>query len=279
LSLISPLASIHKNATIHPSVSIGPYTHIGPDVTIGAETKIASFAHIDGVTTIGEKNQIYSFVSIGAAPQDWSYKEEPTKVIIGDHNIIREYVSIHRATTKENHQTIIGNHCFLMAYVHIGHDVVLANHCTLVNGVQLGGHVHIGHKTILAGSTAVAQFTRVGSYCYIGGQSGLDRDIPPFTTALGLRAKIKGLNVIGMKRNGFTREEMKNFSHYFGQIQKSEYSLTQYIEKFPLTPEQKCNRIIVEFQQFCHQSVTTSKVGLALIDNRKEKNAALMDDA
>jgi len=202
--------SIHSTAIVHPkaeidgSVEIGAYSVIGEHVSIGKDTKIASHVLIEGWTTIGERNHIFSFSSIGTPPQDIGYRNEETKLIIGNDNVIRECATIHRATTKEDRKTEIGNGNFLMAYAHVAHDCKLGDHIIMANSVALGGHITIGNYAILGGIVAVHQFARIGEYAIIGGQSAVTLDIPPYVSAAGNRAQLYGLNLVGLKRRGFT---------------------------------------------------------------------------
>jgi UDP-N-acetylglucosamine acyltransferase len=201
---IHPTAIIHPNARIGEGVEIGPYTVIGEHVSIGRDTKIASHVLIEGWTTIGERNRIFPFSSIGTAPQDIGYRDDETFVIIGNDNVIRECATIHRATTKEDRKTVIGDKNFLMAYSHVAHDCKLGNHIIMANSVALGGHIIIGDHAILGGIVAVHQFVRIGAYSIIGGQSAVSLDIPPYVSAAGNRAKLYGLNLVGLKRKGFS---------------------------------------------------------------------------
>jgi UDP-N-acetylglucosamine acyltransferase len=195
---IHPTAIVHPNARIADGVEIGPYSVIGEHVSIGRDTKIYSHVLIDGWTTIGERNHIFSFSSIGSAPQDIGYRNEETYLIIGDDNVIRECATVHRATTKEDRKTVIGNGNFLMAYSHVAHDCKLGNSIIMANSVALGGHIVIGDYAILGGIVAVHQFARIGSYAIIGGQSAVTLDIPPYVSAAGNRAQLYGLNLVGL---------------------------------------------------------------------------------
>jgi UDP-N-acetylglucosamine acyltransferase len=204
---------IHSTAIVSPKaqlatgVKIGPYSIIGDHVKIGRDTNIGPQVTIDGHTEIGERNNIYQFVTIGFPPQDIGYKEEDTRVKIGNDNIFREYVSINRATTKEDWETSVGNNNYLMAYAHVGHDCKLGNGIIMANVATLGGHTNLGDYVNIGGLTAVHQFVRIGSYAFIGGGAAVAQDIPPFMLATGAeRAKLYGPNQKGLKRQGFSRE-------------------------------------------------------------------------
>ena len=222
---IHPTALIHPKAKIDPSVEIGAYSVIGEHVTIGRDTRISSHVLIEGWTTIGERNQIFPFSSVGTPPQDIGYKNEETELIIGNDNVIRECATIHRATTKEDRKTEIGNNNFLMAYSHVAHDCKLGNHIIMANSVALGGHIVIGDYAILGGIAAVHQFARIGEYAIIGGQSAVTLDIPPYVSAAGNRAQLYGLNLVGLKRRGFTEEAIATLKKTYKVIFRS--GLTQ----------------------------------------------------
>ncbi len=222
---IHPTAVIHPRARIAGDVEIGAYSVIGEQVTIGSGTKIASHVLIEGWTTIGERNQILSFSSVGTPPQDIGYRNEETELIIGNDNVIRECATIHRATTKEDRRTVIGNHNFLMAYSHVAHDCKLGDHIIMANSVALGGHIEIGDYAILGGIVAVHQFVRIGRYAIIGGQSAVSLDIPPFVSAAGNRAQLYGLNLVGLKRRGFGDDVINRLKKAYKVIFRS--GLTQ----------------------------------------------------
>ncbi|MGL1932039.1 MAG: acyl-ACP--UDP-N-acetylglucosamine O-acyltransferase [Desulfotalea sp.] len=237
--------SIHKTAVIDSgaeldsSVHVGPYAVIDGNVRIGADTRIEAHAVVTGHTTLGERNYIGSFATIGGPPQDISYKNEPTEVIIGNDNQIREYATVHRGT-PENGKTVIGDNNMLMAYTHVAHDCTLENHIIMVNVATLGGHVHVGERASIGGLVAVHQFCRIGAYSYVGGLSGLSLDVPPFMMLSGTRsrARISGLNKIGLRRNGFSREVIAELNEAYKIIFRSPNLLTKdaislVIEKFP----------------------------------------------
>jgi UDP-N-acetylglucosamine acyltransferase len=207
---IHPTAVVHSRAQIADGVEIGPYSVIGEHVSIGAGTRIAAHVLIEGWTTIGERNQIFPFSSIGTAPQDIGYRNERTELHIGNDNVIRECATIHRATTKEDRKTEIGNNNFLMAYSHVAHDSKLGNHIIMANSVALGGHIVIEDFAILGGIVAVHQFVRIGAYAIVGGMSGVPMDIPPYVSASGARAQLYGLNLVGLKRRGFSEDAIAN---------------------------------------------------------------------
>ena len=203
---IHPSAVVSPHAELATGVRIGPYSVIGDHVTIGKDTNIGSHVVIDGHTQLGERNRIYPFVSIGSPPQDIGYRGEDTRVFIGDDNMIREYATINRATTKEEWKTVVGNENYIMAYAHVAHDCILGNKVIMSNVATLGGHIAVGDYATLGGMVAVHQFVRIGAYAFLGGKSGVDRDVPPFMITAGSRAKLYGVNGRGLTRLGFSRE-------------------------------------------------------------------------
>ena len=242
---IHPAAVVDPKAEIHETASIGAYAVIGPDVTIDAETKVDPHAVISGHTTIGMRNHIGSFSSVGTPPQDMTYKDEPTELIIGNDNRIREYVSIHRGTASGNGKTVIGNSCMLMSYCHIAHDCILHDHIIMSNVATLGGHVEVGNHANLGGLVAVHQFCRIGAYTYLGGMSGISMDVPPYVILAGTRNRMRvtGVNKIGLRRNGMSREAIRNLEGAFKIIFRSapdvllKDALEQTTQEFPDSPE------------------------------------------
>lgn len=206
--MIHPSAIIHPDARLAADVEVGPWTIIGPDVEIGAGSVIASHVVIKGPTRIGKQNRIYQFSSIGEDTPDLKYKGEPTRLVIGDHNTIREGVTIHRGTVQDRNETSIGDHNLLMAYVHVGHDSVIGNHCILVNNAALAGHVHIGDWAILSGFTLVHQFCKIGAHSFSGMGTAIGKDVPAYVMVNGSPAEAKNINIEGLRRRGFTKEDI-----------------------------------------------------------------------
>ena len=254
---IHPTAIVHRGAKIADGVEIGAYSVIGEHVSIGKDTRISSHVLIEGWTTIGERNQILSFSSIGTPPQDIGYKNEETYLIIGNDNVIRECATIHRATTKEDRKTEIGDGNFLMAYSHVAHDCKLGNNIIMANSVALGGHIVIGDCAILGGIVAVHQFVRIGSYAIIGGQSAVSQDIPPYVSAAGNRAKLYGLNLVGLKRRGFSDDIINTLKKVYKIVFRSaltqEEACRRVTEEFPGSPEAMQ---LVEFMKTSKRGVT-----------------------
>lgn len=199
-SLIHPTAVIHPGAKLHASVQVGAYAVIGEQVQVGPGTKIGAHVVLDGCTEIGADNQIYPGVTIGLEPQDLKYEGASSLVKIGDRNVIREYVTIHRAT-QANEVTQIGHHNLLMAYVHVGHNCSIADHVVIANAVALGGHVHIESQAVIGGVLGIHQFVHVGRMAMIGGMSRINRDVPPYMLVEGNPARVRSLNQVGIRRS------------------------------------------------------------------------------
>ena len=209
MSLIDPSAIIDTSARLADDVTVGPWPIIGPEVEIGAGSIIASHVVIKGPTRIGSHNHIYQFSSIGEDTPDLKYQGEATRLVIGDHNVIREGVTIHRGTVQDRSETTIGDHNLIMAYAHIGHDSVIGNHCILVNNTALAGHVHMGDWAILSGFTLVHQYCRIGAHSFTAMGTAVGKDIPAFITAAGNPAEARSMNFEGMRRRGFSEEAIQ----------------------------------------------------------------------
>ena len=187
-------------------VEVGPWSIVGPDVEIGEGTVIGPHVVLKGPTRIGKHNRIFQFSSIGEDTPDLKYKGEPTRLVIGDHNVIREGVTIHRGTVQDRAETTVGDHNLIMAYAHIGHDSVIGNHCILVNNTALAGHVHVGDWAILSGYTLVHQYCHIGAHAFSGMGTAIGKDVPAFVTVFGSPAEARSMNFEGMRRRGFSDE-------------------------------------------------------------------------
>lgn len=256
---IHETAIIDKSAKISDGVTVGAFCIIGPNVEIGPLCKIHAHVKIDGHTKIGENNEICSFSYIGAAPQDLSYKNEPTKTIIGNNNIFREYVSIHRGTKKDNEKTVIGNDNLLMSYVHVGHDVQIGNHCVVANSTNFAGHVHVGDKVIIGGGCNISQYVTLGRGSYLGGASAVDRDIPLYCTAYGNRVRLKGINIIGLRRSGLSKQLISEVVDFYRLMESNPLSPRAFVDNLELMSDFNQNEIVSEMADH----IRDSKVGLA----------------
>ncbi|MBU3550107.1 acyl-ACP--UDP-N-acetylglucosamine O-acyltransferase [Polynucleobacter sp. MWH-Berg-3C6] len=206
MNRIHASAVVDSKAELAGDVEIGPYSVIGPNVKIGAGSKVGSHTVIEGYTTIGKDNHFAHFAAIGGAPQDMKYRGEPTQLIIGDRNTIREFTTIHTGTSQDLGITSIGNDNWIMAYVHIAHDCQVGNHTIFSSNAQIAGHVQVEDWAIMGGMSGVHQFVRIGQHAMLGGASALVQDIPPFVIAAGDKASPHGINVEGLKRRGFSSE-------------------------------------------------------------------------
>jgi UDP-N-acetylglucosamine acyltransferase len=219
--LIDPRAIIDPAAELEEGVNIGPFSVIGAGVRIGKGTVIGPHVVIKGPTTIGRDNRIYQFASVGEDPQDKKYAGEPTTLEMGDRNVIREYVTLHRGTVDDQGVTRIGSDNLFMAYIHVAHDCVLGDNIIMANGASLGGHVHIGDWAILGGFTLVHQFSRVGAHSFCGMGAAVNMDLLPFVTVSGQPAKPHGINSEGLRRRGFSTEEIQQIKRAYKLIYKS----------------------------------------------------------
>jgi UDP-N-acetylglucosamine acyltransferase len=229
--MIHPTAIVDPKAEISAGVEIGPYSIIEKDVFIGEGTKIGPHVVIRQGTTIGKRCQIFQFSSIGEAPQAVAYRGEPTSLIIGDDNILRESVTFHRGTVKGGGKTVVGHRNFFMAYSHVAHDCRIGNQVVLANGATLGGHILIEDYAVLGGLAAVHQFCRIGIHAFISGLTGVVLDIPPYMLAAGSRAKLYGLNAVGLKRQNFSDATIRALKTTYRIIFRSGLTLEKAIKK------------------------------------------------
>ncbi|MFT5138640.1 MAG: UDP-N-acetylglucosamine acyltransferase [Lysobacterales bacterium] len=224
-------AIVSPEANIAEGVEIGAYSIIGPKVTIGANCRIGPHVVINGKTTIGENNQFYQFSSIGEHPQDKKYAGEETELIIGDNNSVREFCTFNTGTVQGHGVTRIGNDNWIMAYVHIAHDCIIGNNVIMANNATLGGHVTIGDYAILSGFAGVHQFVEIGEHSFVSFASFVNQSIPPYVTVSGEKAKAKGVNTEGLKRRGFTPEQVRNVRRAYRTLYRSGLSLEDAIKK------------------------------------------------
>jgi acyl-[acyl-carrier-protein]--UDP-N-acetylglucosamine O-acyltransferase len=227
MSNIHSTAIIDSRAEIDSAAKIGAYSVIGPHVRIGAGTRIGPHVVIEGRTTIGRDNEIFQFASVGGVPQDKKYGGEPTELEIGDRNTIREYCTLNLGTVQDAGVTRIGNDNWIMAYVHIAHDCQIGNHTIFANGIQLAGHVHIGDWVILGGLTNIHQFCKVGAHAMTGAATRLSQDIPPFVLVAGSPPAAHGINAEGLRRRGFTPEQISAIRQSYKTLYKSGLSLDE----------------------------------------------------
>lgn len=227
--MIDPRAIIDAEARIADNVTVGPWTYIGPGVEIGEGTTISSHVVIKGPTVIGANNRIFQFSTIGEECQDKKYAGEPTRLEIGDNNTFREGCTVHRGTVQDNSLTKIGSHNLFMAYAHVAHDCVVGDNVILANNAAIAGHVHVGDYTILGGFTAVHQFCRIGSHVMCGAGTVVLKDIPDFVLATGNPAEPHGINSEGLKRRGFTAEDIRQIRNAYKAIYRKKLTIEQAI--------------------------------------------------
>jgi UDP-N-acetylglucosamine acyltransferase len=208
MAQIHPTAIVDPQAQLHESVTVGPFTTIGPHVRIGEGTTVGSHCTIEGHTTIGANNRIYQFASLGADPQDKKYKGEPTQLIIGDGNTIREFTTFNTGTVQDQGITQVGHGNWIMAYVHVAHDCIIGNDNVIANAVQFAGHVLVGNHTLIGGMSGVHQFVRIGDFAMCGFQTRLSQDLPPFVMAAGNPAEAQNVHQEGPRRRGYSPERL-----------------------------------------------------------------------
>lgn len=229
--MIHPTAIVDPQADLHSSVSVGPYSIIGPGVVIGADTIIESHVVIKGPTTIGARNHIFQFSSIGEATPDLKYRGEPTTLTIGDDNVIRESVTIHRGTVQDRGDTFVGNSNLIMCYVHIGHDSVVRSNTILVNNTALAGHVIVDDWAILSGYTLVHQFCKIGAHSFSGMGTAIGKDVPAYVTVAGSPAEARTINTEGLRRRGFSDATLSELRRAFKLIYRQGLTLDVAMER------------------------------------------------
>lgn len=218
MAKIDPTARVADGARLAADVEIGPFCIIGPDVEIAEGSKLLSHVNVQGHSKIGARATIYPFASLGTPPQSVHYKGEPSRLIVGSDCVIRESVTMNTGTAGGHMETVVGDKCMFMAYAHVGHDCIVGDNVTFANGGTLGGHCAVGDFTFVGGYAAVHQFVRIGERCVIGGLSGVVHDVIPFAAALGQRAELAGLNIVGLKRSGLARPQIHALRHAYRML-------------------------------------------------------------
>ena len=230
MKTIHATAIINPNATMGKDISIGPYCIVGQDVHLGDGVRLHSHVVIDGRTTIGTETEIYPFSSIGLPPQDLKYKGEDSELIIGARNTIREYVTMNPGTADGGMRTIIGDDCLFMASTHVAHDCIVGNHVIMANNATIAGHVEVGDFAIIGGLSAVHQFVKIGKHAIIGGMSGVENNVIPYGSVVGDRARLSGLNIVGLRRRAFLKEDIKNLRTAYRMLFAEEGTLAERTE-------------------------------------------------
>ena len=226
---IHPTAVVDKRAEIASSAEVGPFAVVGPKVKIGARSRVGPHAVIEGDTTLGEDNAVFQFASVGAIPQDLKYAGEPTRLVIGNRNQIREFATVHIGTAGGGGVTRIGNGCLLMANSHVAHDVQLGDDCILANSVALAGHVSVEDHVIFGGLSAVHQFTRIGRLAFVSGGAMVTQDVPPYVTVQGDRAEVVGINTVGLTRAHFDEHAQGRVKGAFKIVFRSKMGLREAV--------------------------------------------------
>ena len=245
---IHPTAVIALDAVLADGVEVGPFSVIGPGVQIGHGTKVGPHVVVEGPTRIGAGNRIFQFASVGADPQDKKYRGETSRLEIGDRNVIRECVTLHRGTSQDQGVTRIGDDNLFMAYAHVAHDCAIGNSCVLANQATLAGHVHLGDWVIMGGFSGIHQFCRIGSHAFIANNAAVTRDVPPFVMAVGQPADAHSSNAEGLKRRGFTPEQIRNIRAAFRVLYRSGLKLAEATARLELLAKDQPELLpLVEF--------------------------------
>ncbi len=250
---IHPTAIVASSAVVPNSCSVGPYSTIGPNVVLGEDCELVSHVVLDGHLTIGARNRIFPFASVGVAPQDLKYKNEPTRAEIGEDTVIRESVTISRGTVGGGGTTRVGVHCLIMAYVHIGHDSQIGDHCILANAATLAGHVVVEDYATVGALCPVHQYCRIGKHSFVGGGTTITQDVLPFSlTSAKRETHAFGLNKIGLERRGFTREQLRSLQHAYRRLLAAKMNTSQAIER--LKSEGFASEEVAYLVEFVEQS-------------------------
>ncbi len=244
---IHPTAIVHPDAQLGEGVHVGPYAVIEADVVVGEACEIGPHVYLDSGTRLGKRVKIYKGAVLGTAPQDLKYTGEKTYLEVGDDTTIREFATLNRGTDYRG-KTVVGKHCFLMAYVHVAHDCLLGDHVILSNGVNMAGHVEIQDHVGIGGLTAIHQFVRIGTYSFVGGGLRVTKDVPPYVLAMGEPIRYGGTNVVGLKRKGFSSRVMRDIKRAYTIIYRSNLLLKEAVKEVEsrLQPSPEI-RVIVDF--------------------------------
>ena len=272
-AIVHPSAIIHPGAVIGAGTVVGPSVTIGPKVRIGRHNQVGASCVIDGATTIGDGNTLYSFGSFGQAPQDLKYKGEDTRLVIGHGNVFREFVTIHRGTVTGRTQTTIGDRNYVMAYAHVAHDCLVGHDTILSHGTTLGGHVDVDDFATLGGYAGVHQFCRVGKYAFIGGFSACTKDVLPYSKTVGNRAMIYGLNAIGLVRRGFSTDTVRKLKSAYRYLLVSKLNTTRALERIEQDAAIDCPEV-----RYLVQFIRAAKRGVVLKRATRRTGESSSDD-
>lgn len=255
MSIIHPTAIIREGAKIGADCTIGPYCVIGENVVLGDGNILHNNVVLEGYTTIGSRNKIYSFAVLGTDPQDLKFSGEPTRLKIGDNNTIREFVTINRSNQMEE-DTVVGSNNLLMEYVHIAHNCQIGNNCIIANVVQLAGHVHVHDFATIGGVTAVHQFVHIGTHAFVGGASAIKKDIVPFSRGQGNPYQTVGLNSVGLMRKGFSNEIIAAIKEIYNLFYRSKLNTTQALSKTDSMELSEYQKIFVDFVKTADRGIS-----------------------
>lgn len=248
---IHPTAVVEDGAKLAEGCCVGPYCVVGPEVELGEDVELISHVVVHGRSRIGARTRIFPFASIGHQPQDLKYNGEPSTLTIGTDCMIREGVTMNPGTEGGGMQTIVGNHCAFLANSHVGHDCIIGDHVIFSNNVMLAGHCRVGDYAILGGGAAVIQYARVGQHSFLGGMSGLENDLIPYGMALGNRAHLSGLNIVGLQRRGFSRKQIHDLRRAYRLLFADEGTLAERVED--VAQEFAGHDIVVEILDFIRE--------------------------
>ena len=262
-STIHPTAIIEDGAKIGPDCRIGPYSMVGSNVTLGKGCELVSHAVVAGITQVGDGTRIFPFTSVGHQPQDLKYHGEPSTLTIGSNCVIREGVTLNPGTEGGGMSTTIGNNCAFLANSHVGHDCHVGNNVIFSNNVMLAGHCHIGDYVIAGGGAAIIQFARVGPHAFVGGMSGLENDLIPYGMAMGNRAHLSGLNIVGLQRRGFSRDAIHDLRRAYRLLFAEEGTLAERVEDIgsEFSEHPIVNEILEFIREGGKRSLCTPRVG------------------
>ncbi len=257
-----PTAIIHPEARLADGVRVGAYAVIGEHVTIGRDTMVEVNSVVDGYTTIGERCRVFPFASVGLEPQDLKFRGEKSTLEIGSDNVFREFVTIHRGTTGGGGRTVIGDSNLFMAYTHIAHDCIIGNSTIFANGATLAGHVLVEDHATIGAYSGIHQFCRVGPYAFVGGYTVVTQDVLPFSRTVGNRARLYGINTVGLARRQFSQERISDLRHAFRILQQSKLTVSQALDRLEAELANEDVRLLVDF-------IRSSKRGVVIKRGRE----------
>lgn len=265
-----PTAVVHPGARLAEGVRVGPYAIIGENVTLGRDTVVEAQAVVEGHTTLGERCRIFPFASIGLEPQDLKFRGESSTLEIGDENIFREFVTIHRGTAAGTGRTVIGTGNLFMAYVHVAHDCVVGNRTIFANGASLAGHVLVEDHATIGAFSGIHQFCRVGTYAFIGAYTVVPKDVLPFSLTVGNRARLYGVNTVGLRRRGFDRERVRALRQAFRVLHQRKLNVSQALAHLESDSPNQDVRQLIDF-------IRSSKRGVISKRGREPRDPAELD--